>query len=133
MNFPRKYNELKMKSYDIALRISDLESSLGYDNLRITKLKRLFSKLQSAVNFAIYYRHQRMEKESALHMDYADKIAGYIYSACETMEIPKSEVEIRLDKPKKRGFRLTLSRTILIMFVVFGLVYSAVLYWFFIR
>jgi len=58
MEFQREYNELKMKSYDIAVRISDLESAIGYDDAAVQKLKKLFSKLQSSVNFAVYYNKQ---------------------------------------------------------------------------
>ncbi|MDD5182001.1 MAG: hypothetical protein PHC66_02405 [Candidatus Nanoarchaeia archaeon] len=141
MEFQRKYNELKIKSYDIAVRLSDLELTLGYDNASINKIKKLFSKLQSSVNFAFYYKQHRMDKESKLHMDYAFKIVDYIYSAFENIEAPKSEVEIRMDKkisrfnekPKTKGFRLRLGWKQLLLLFAAGIAYCAFMYFFFIK
>jgi len=135
MEFQKKYNELKLKSYDIAIRISDLESALGYDNVAIPKLKKLFSKLQSAINFAFYYNQHKMDKESKLHIDYSFKVIDYIYSAFEKIEIPKSEVEIKLDQPKKKhkGFKVRLNASKLLFIFLAGLVYCFIMYWFFIR
>ena len=135
MEFQRKYNELKMKSYDIAVRISDLEAALGHDNVAIPKLKKLFSKLQSSVNFAVYYKQHRMEKESQLHFDYAHKLVDYIYATFGKIEVPKAEVEIRLDKPKtkKKGFKIKLKGKHLFWLVLAGIAYCIFIYWFFIR
>lgn len=135
MGVQREYNELKMKSYDIAVRISDLEAALGYDNDAIAKLKKLFSKLQSAINFAIYYKQHKMEKESKLHLDYSFKVIDYIYAAFEKIEVPKAKVEIKLETPKKKrkGFRLQMNAKKLLFIFLAGLVYCFVMYWFFIR
>lgn len=145
MDFQRKYNELKMKSYDIALRISDIESALGYDNSKIVRLKSLFSKLQSSINFAVYYNQHRMAKESSLHIDYAYQVVEYIYAAFEKIEVPQAEVEVRLDKSKdkkeskeKKGFKIRglgirMSYKPIILLVLAGIAYCLFVYWFFIR
>jgi hypothetical protein len=137
MEFQREYNELKMKSYDIAVRISDLEAAIGYDNPAIQKLKKLFSKLQSSVNFAVYYNKHRMTKESKLHLDYAQKLVEYIYLAFEKVEVPKAEVEIRLEKrkvkPKSKGFKIRLGWKQLLLLFLAGVVYCAFVYFFFIK
>lgn len=137
MEFQRRYNELKLKSYDIAVRISDLEAAVGYDNAAIEKLKKLFSKLQSSVNFAVYYHQHKMFKESNLHLDYAKKIVEYIYSAFEKVETPRAEVEIKLDKkktrPKSKGFKIRLGWKQLLMLLFAGAAYCAFMYFFFIQ
>lgn len=136
VDFQRIYAELKKKSFDIALRISDLENALGEDSARIIKLKKSFSKLQSAVNYALYYRKNNLPLEAANHIKYAQNMADYLYKIIEAVEVPKSKVEVNIEKTKKakvKGFRVKLSRKHLLILVVLSVLYFLFMYLFFIK
>ena len=147
--FDATYNLLKKRSFDLAIRISELEESLGSGNSRIIRLKKSFSKLQSAVNFAMYYKNNRMMDEANTHIDYALKQSDFLYTAVEAVQVPTSKIELlnidsnsKKEKPRKKktgikltkqGFKLRLSRRNLLLLVLIGFAYVFFMWWFFLR